>query len=93
MEERKKHIEQGLCFRCHKTGHWAQDYNADGFLKQGVYANAPKKFERKFEPKKQMGAQAYARIRAMMADLLKEEKEVCIWKNRVFETAGCIDVN
>jgi len=78
VEERKKHMEQGLCFRCHKTGHRAQDHNTDGSLKQGVYANAPRKFERKFEPKKRTGAQAYAQIRTMIADLPEEEKEICI---------------
>jgi hypothetical protein len=56
VEERKKHMEQGLCFRCHKTGHQAQDHNADGSLKQGVYAHAPRKFERKFESKNRTDA-------------------------------------
>jgi hypothetical protein len=78
VEERKKHIEQGLCFRCHKAGHRAQDHNADRSLKQGVYAQTSRKFKRKFEPKKRMGAQTYAQIRAMMANLPEEEKEVCI---------------
>jgi hypothetical protein len=81
IEEREQYMKQGLCFRCHKTGHCIQDYNADGFLKQGTYQ---KLASRKFEPRK-TSTQVYANIQTMMTILTEEKRENCI---RTIEEQG-----
>ena len=35
QEERKRHVEGGLCFRCHKKGHLSRDCPSKGKPQQG----------------------------------------------------------
>ena len=81
-EERNRHMKEGLCFRCHNPGHRSKDHNPDGTMKRGIQ-NSPQRFypqpTSSDRPKfKRTGAQTYSTIRAMMAELPDEEREICM---------------
>jgi hypothetical protein len=59
-EEQLDHIKKGLCFICHKPGHLSSTH------KKGGTSTTPRNFQRKT---------TYQRIRAIMDELGKEEKD------------------
>jgi hypothetical protein len=65
--ERMEHMRKGLCFLCHKPGHRSSDHNKTGPVYTPTHASPYK-----YSPKK--GADAYASIKAIMAELDEEEK-------------------
>lgn len=70
IQERDEHMKRGLCFECHKFGHRASDHKAGGSIPQT---------QRKEEQKTPMkGKDAYMKIRALMAELDEEEKEIAL---------------
>jgi hypothetical protein len=82
IEERERHIREGLCFRCHRTGHRSRDHNSDGTLRRGAQSYQPRfrsQTTSSDRPKiKRTGAQTYTAIRTMMASLTDEEREICM---------------
>jgi hypothetical protein len=60
-----EHMRKGLCFVCHKPGHHSSNH------KHGIPPQTTPTY--RYTPKKK-GAEAYANIRAIMADLDEEEK-------------------
>ena len=65
LQERTEHMEKGLCFVCHKPGHHSSDHKC---------GNPPPLNSMYHFTLEGKGAKAYANIRAIMADLDKEEK-------------------
>ena len=65
--ERTEHMRKGLCFLCHKPGHHSSNHNKAGPVHTLIHAPAYK-----YTPKK--GTNAYASIKAIMAELDEEEK-------------------
>jgi hypothetical protein len=81
-EERERHIREGLCFKCHRTGHRSKDHNPDGTLRRGAQSYQPRfrsQTTSSDRPKiKRTGVQTYTAIRTMMASLTDEEREICM---------------
>ena len=65
--ERMEHMRKGLCFLCHKPRHRSSDHNKAGPVHTPTHAPAYKYTLKK-------GADAYASIKAIMAELDEEEK-------------------
>uniref|UniRef100_A0A0W0FB47 CCHC-type domain-containing protein n=1 Tax=Moniliophthora roreri TaxID=221103 RepID=A0A0W0FB47_MONRR len=66
--DRKEYMAKGLCFRCGRPGHRIKDC-----------PDAPKKDERKQEePKKLTKEERFAKIRALVNEQLKEDKDFLI---------------
>jgi hypothetical protein len=65
-QQRKDHIERGLCFVCHLPGHTSRAHKGG---RNTSSSNKPKCFI----PQKKQGG--YVRIKALMAELGEEERE------------------
>lgn len=66
-DQRTNHMKKGLCFECHQYGHRAADHRNGTNINTPTPARVPMK-----------GKDAYQKIRALIADLDEEEKEVAI---------------
>ena len=74
VEDRQKHLTEGLCFKCHQQGHLANDPQ---FHPKNNY-NRKKPWTPKYTPpqkQKAMAASAMTRIQALIAELDEEEAE------------------
>ncbi|KAF8221781.1 hypothetical protein L208DRAFT_1326191 [Tricholoma matsutake] len=71
-QECVKHLRKGLCFICHQPGHRSSDHR-DG-KNPTQMGSAPPPYRNRFTQKK-TGVDTYQKIRTMLDELDKEEKE------------------
>ena len=71
-QECTEHMKKGLCFICHKPGHWASNHKG-GRIPPSFPLSPPSNSAFRNQPKK-TGASAYVAIKAAMMDLDDEEK-------------------
>jgi hypothetical protein len=64
-------MKKGLCFVCHQQGHRSSDHK-NGNIPTPPFS--PNRNENRYQPQKKSGTDTYAKIRALMAELDKEEK-------------------
>jgi Retrotransposon gag protein len=67
QEERLDNFRKGKCFICHQTGHRSSDHKGG--------RTPPQNNQGRFVPQKRNAADAYKKIRALVAELPEEEKE------------------
>jgi hypothetical protein len=78
VQERQRHMKEGLCFVCGKPGHLAREHQGQSQPTQ--FRQGPSRFPQNetfrrpiFKPRG--GKETYRQIRAMMAELLTEDRE------------------
>jgi Retrotransposon gag protein len=67
QEERLDHLRKGKCFVCHQTGHRSSNHKGG--------RTPPCNNQGRFVPQKRNTTDTYKKIRALVAELPKEEKE------------------
>ena len=82
-EDRDEHMKKGLCFECHQFGHRARECKGKAPANPSnrtwkIRATKTESTPKIEEVKPDTGRKAYAKIRAMLADLDDDEKEVVL---------------
>jgi Zinc knuckle len=66
IEERDKLLKEGKCFRCRRTGHWANE----------CPENDDEKKKGKEVPRKKMnGRELHAHVRALFKEMMEEDRD------------------